>query len=46
MEMREMNERKRQRQAEIEQEEKIKLQKEWNKNFEVCFQKFSLKHEN
>ena len=30
-----MNERKRQRQAEIEQEEKLKLQKEWNKNFEV-----------
>lgn len=36
MEMREMNERKKQRQEEIAAEEKQKLQKEWNKNYEVC----------
>lgn len=37
MEMREMNERKRQRQFEIEAEQKAKLQKEWDKNYEVSF---------
>lgn len=37
LEVRDMEERKRKREAEIEQEEQKSFEKEWAKNFEVCF---------
>lgn len=37
LEQRNMEEKKRQREQEIEEEEKLKVQREWQKNFDVSF---------
>ena len=37
IEERDMQERKRKREKEIEEETKASMEKEWQKNFEVCF---------
>ena len=42
LEEREMQERKRQREDEIEEEENTKLQKEWNKNYEVILKNLNI----
>lgn len=42
LEQRNMEEKKRQREQEIEEEEKVVLQREWQKNFDVCFKIFPL----
>lgn len=39
LELRDTEERKRKREQEIEEEEKASLEKEWQKNFEVSFNK-------